>query len=69
MTRFLKTVALLLGVLTLGAFSTTPGPVAATAVSVSPSLASALQAGRPFVLVVSPARVDQATLESESYGD
>ena len=69
MTRPLRTVVLLLGVLTLGAFSTLPRSVAGTAVSVSRSLASALQSGHPFVLVVSPARVDQATLQSESYGD
>lgn len=44
-------------------------PQASSADGPGSSLAAALDAGKPFVLVVSPAKPDAATLESEAYGD
>jgi hypothetical protein len=44
-------------------------PQASSADKPGSGLATALDAGKPFVLVVSPAKPDAATLESEAYGD
>lgn len=65
----LWTISLLLPAALMLSTLSAPAPVAATAVTKSRSLASVLRRGQPVVLVVSPTRPDQATLQSESYGD
>jgi hypothetical protein len=56
-------VALLLGC------AAAPQPAAADNPEKATALTAALDAGKPFILVVSPADPGQAVLESESYGD